>query len=162
MTGMEKDKAELASEIRDRMLSTGRTVSTAESCTGGRIASALTSVSGSSGYFQGGIVAYQNYVKTRFLSVPETMIEQCNVVSREVAEQMVRGACELFGTDYALASTGCTGEGTDGTPSGSIWIAFGNGSDVHSIHIGTDYGRERNTENAVMTILSEFLKYLES
>ena len=82
------------------------TVSTAESCTGGRIASAITARSGASRYFMGGLVAYQNEVKEQMLGVPAEMIERYGVVSRQVAEEMVKGACRLFHTDYALASTG--------------------------------------------------------
>ena len=82
------------------------TLSTAESCTGGRIAAAITAHSGASRYFQGGLVAYQNEVKEQLLGVPSEMIDRYGVVSRQVAEQMVRGACTLFHTDYALASTG--------------------------------------------------------
>ena len=90
------------------------TISTAESCTGGRIAAAITAHSGASNYFQGGLVAYQNEVKEQMLGVPKEMIDTYGVVSREVAEQMVKGACRLFHTDYAMASTGSTGSGVRG------------------------------------------------
>ena len=71
------------------------TISTAESCTGGRIAAAITAQSGASRYFEGGLVAYQNEVKVQMLGVPAEMIAEYGVVSREVAEQMVKGACRL-------------------------------------------------------------------
>ena len=99
----------LCQAIQERMLSRGLTLSTAESCTGGGMAAALTSVDGSSGYFQGGLVAYQNELKERFLGVSEADILRYDVVSRPVAEQMVRGACALFHTHCAIASTGYPG-----------------------------------------------------
>lgn len=113
----------LCQAIRDLMLARGLTLSCAESCTGGGVAAALTSVDGSSGYFQGGLVAYQNELKERFLGVSEADIRQFDVVSRPVVEQMVKGACALFHTDCALASTGYAGEGNGRIASGTIWIA---------------------------------------
>ena len=107
------------------------TISTAESCTGGRIAAAITARSGASRYFQGGVVAYQNEVKEQLLGVPPEMIEEYDVVSRPVAEQMVRGACRLFHSDYALASTGYA-EAWEGHEV-EIWVAWGSETDVHSI-----------------------------
>ena len=93
-------------------------LSTAESCTGGRIASSLTAVPGSSAYFIGSVVAYQNEVKERLLDVDSDDIDKYEVVSREVAISMVKGACRLFSSDYALASTGCAGpDGGDGRAS---------------------------------------------
>ena len=110
----------LCQAIQGLMLARGLTLSCAESCTGGGVAAALTSISGSSGYFQGGLVAYQNELKERFLGVSEADIRQFDVVSRPVVEQMVKGACTLFHTDCALASTGYAGEGNGRIASGTI------------------------------------------
>ncbi len=117
------------------------TISTAESCTGGRIAAAITAHSGASNYFQGGLVAYQNEVKEQMLGVPAEMIAEYGVVSREVAEQMVKGACHLFHTDYALA--------------------WGSEGDVHSMCLREDFGRVKNVEIATECVLDEFGKYLK-
>ena len=134
------------------------TLSTAESCTGGRIAAAITAHSGASRYFQGGLVAYQNEVKEQLLGVPSEMIDRYGVVSRQVAEQMVRGACTLFHTDYALASTGYAEpwQGHDV----EIWVAWGSADDVHSLCLTEDFGRVKNVELATQCVLDEFDKYL--
>lgn len=152
----------LSAEIRDTMTAHGRTVSTAESCTSGQISALLTAVSGSSGYFQGGITAYQNHLKTKFLGVSATDIEKYDVVSRQVVEQMVRGACRMFGTDYALASTGYADTGTDRIPSGTIWIAWGSCSEVHSLCLQNDCGREENTRAAAEMAVCEFAEWSKS
>ncbi|MBO7570166.1 MAG: CinA family protein [Bacteroidaceae bacterium] len=135
------------------------TISTAESCTGGRIASAITARSGASNYFQGGLVAYQNEVKEQMLGVPAEMIAEYGVVSREVAEQMVKGACRLFHTDYALASTGYA-EAWEGREV-EIWVAWGCEDDVHSMCLREDFGRVKNVEIATKCVLEEFGKYLK-
>ena len=136
------------------------TISTAESCTGGRIAAAITAHSGASNYFQGGLVAYQNEVKEKMLGVPEEMIAQYGVVSRQLAEQMVKGACDLFGTDYALASTGYA-EAWEGHDV-EIWVAWGSKGDVRSLCLREDFGRVKNVELATQCVLDEFQKYLKA
>ncbi len=151
---------ETATRIRDIAVKNGKTVSTAESCTSGQIAALLTSVSGSSNYFQGGLVAYQDSVKIKFLSVSEDDIRKYDVVSRQVAEQMVRGACRLFGTDYALASTGYADGGNGTIPSGTIWIAWGSAEDVYSLCLTDDNGRTANTHNAALCAIGKFLDYI--
>ena len=134
------------------------TISTAESCTGGRIAAAITAQSGASQYFQGGLVAYQNEVKEQLLGVPPAMIDTHGVVSRQVAEQMVRGACRLFRTDYALASTGYA-EAWEGHDV-EIWIAWGSPAEVHSLCLREDFGRVKNVELATQCVLDEFREFL--
>jgi len=150
----------LAQEILTRMVESGRTLSTAESCTSGRIAASLTQVSGSSDYFQGGLVAYQDSLKVRFLGVNQTDIDVYDVVSRPVVGQMVRGACELFHTDFAIASTGYAGEGAHGIPAGTIWIGWGSSNEVHSLCLNLHEGREQNTAQATTQALESFLRFL--
>lgn len=135
------------------------TISTAESCTGGRIASAITAHSGASRYFLGGLVAYQNEVKEQMLCVPHEMIERYGVVSREVAEQMVVGACHLFHSDYALASTGYA-EAWEGHEV-EIWVAWGSPDNVRSLCLTEDFGRVKNVEIATQCVLDEFNRYLK-
>ena len=156
---MYSDKAdiELAERLRKLMMEQGKTVATAESCTSGRIASTLTSVSGASDYFLGGLVAYQDEVKIAHLGVSAEMIAEHDVVSREVVEQMVKGACRFFGSDYALASTGYAGGGTETIPSGTIWIGWGSEKEVHSLKLSEDRGREENTSNAAKVAIRSFL-----
>ena len=134
-----------------------RTVSTAESCTGGRIAAAITAKSGASTYFAGGLVAYHDEVKEQQLGVPHEMIERYGVVSRQVAEEMVRGACRLFGTDCALASTGYAEEWEGHAV--EIWVAWGTADDVHSQCLREDYGRVKNVEVATQLVLDKYAAY---
>lgn len=140
--------------LRDILVKRGWTVSTAESCTGGRIASLMTEVSGSSKFYQGGIVAYQNDVKSRELGVPVEMIEQYDVVSEPVVKAMVQGACRKFSTTFALASTGYA-EGWEGHDM-EIWIAWGTMEDVHTLHLTEDHGRIANVEEAARRVVKEF------
>ena len=102
------------------------TVSTAESCTGGKIASLITSVPGSSGWFRGAVVAYDNSIKTGVLGVSKETLRIYGAVSAETAGEMARGARRLMGTDYAVAVTGIAGPtgGTADKPVGTVWIAI--------------------------------------
>ena len=149
-----------AENIRAWMVAHGKTLSTAESCTSGRIAAKLTSLSGASEYFQGGLVAYQDELKIRFLGVSADTIRQHDVVSREVVEQMVRGSIDLFHTDYAIASTGYTGSGANGIAAGTVWLGWGSKDDVHTDCLSGDLGREENTERAARTAIERFEKFV--
>jgi nicotinamide-nucleotide amidase len=102
-----------------------KTVSTAESCTGGEIAHLLTSVPGSSAYYKGSVVAYANSIKTQLLGVQEFIIDRYGAVSEQAIKEMATGARSLFKTDYAVATSGIAGPdgGTDLKPVGTIWIA---------------------------------------
>ena len=103
----------------------GMTVGVAESCTGGFLASLFTSQPGSSAYFYGGIVSYDNSVKMNVLGVSKDVLDTCGAVSRECAEQMAAGARKVLGTDYAIATTGIAGPdgGTPEKPAGTVWVA---------------------------------------
>jgi nicotinamide-nucleotide amidase len=100
-------------------------LSTAESCTGGEIAHLLTTIPGSSNYYIGSVVAYDNSVKSRLLKVKEEAIIKYGAVSEEVVREMAEGAREIFGTDFALATSGIAGPGggTDSKPVGTLWMA---------------------------------------
>ena len=106
-----------------------RTISTAESCTGGSIAQLLTSVSGSSAYFVGSVVAYATEVKTNVLQVNKALIEDKTVVSEEVAVAMAKGAIKKLKSSLAIATTGVAGpnKGEDGKAVGTAWIAVTDG-----------------------------------
>ncbi len=104
----------------------GRTIATAESCTGGLIAARITGVSGSSAYFEGGIVSYSNAAKHRLLGVPTLMLERHGAVSVDVALAMARGVRRKLGTDIGIASTGIAGPtgATPTKPVGLVYIAL--------------------------------------
>jgi len=114
-------------EVVGKLLNDNKlTVSTAESCTGGKIASLITSVPGSSGWFRGSVVAYDNSIKTGILGVNKETLKLYGAVSAETAGEMARGARRLMGTDYSVAVTGIAGPtgGTAEKPVGTVWIAI--------------------------------------
>ena len=102
----------------------GRTLATAESCTGGMIGAGLTSVPGSSNIYKGGIISYTNEVKQRLLGVPKGLLDREGAVSAPVAEAMALGACKALCADYAVSVTGLAGPGGDdyGNPVGTVYI----------------------------------------
>jgi nicotinamide-nucleotide amidase len=108
------------------LLKAKATVATAESCTGGRITHRITSVSGSSAYFKGGVVAYSNEVKVNVLGVNPAVLEKFGAVSGEVAMQMAEGARRVLNADYAIATTGVAGPagGTADKPVGLCWFGI--------------------------------------
>ncbi len=103
-----------------------KTVATAESCTGGLIADRLTDIPGSSTYFMGGIVAYNNTIKIEHLGVDKELIDNKGAVSQEVAVAMARGICKLFKTDLGLAVTGIAGPGGGSRekPVGTVYFSI--------------------------------------
>ena len=115
----------LQSTVGNTLKERSMTVGVAESCTGGFLASLFTSQPGSSAYFYGGIVSYDNSVKTNVLGVSKDVLDTCGAVSRECAEQMAAGARRVLGTDYAIATTGIAGPdgGTPEKPAGTVWVA---------------------------------------
>lgn len=123
---VEEDRA-IEERIGDILREKGWMMGTAESCTGGRIASMITSVAGSSAYFAGGVVSYSNEVKHQVLGVSEKVLEEHGAVSRPVVEQMVAGAIRVLGCDCAVATSGIAGPGggTPEKPVGTVWIAAG-------------------------------------
>jgi nicotinamide-nucleotide amidase len=103
-----------------------KTVSTAESCTGGEIAHLLTSVPGSSEYYKGSVIAYSNSVKTQLLGVQDYILTRYGAVSENTVKEMAAGARSLLKTDYTIATSGIAGPdgGTDLKPMGTVWIAI--------------------------------------
>ena len=116
--------AGLASELQAMCTDGGWTVATAESCTGGLIAHAITEIAGSSAYFRGGVIAYSNDVKERELGVPAEMLEAHGAVSAQVARAMANGVRDSLGVDLAVSVTGIAGPdgGTDAKPVGLTYI----------------------------------------
>lgn len=122
----------LAAELGRRLERAGEQVCTAESCTGGGIAEAITRIAGSSAWFEAGYVTYSNRQKTAQLGVPEACFEQVGAVSREVVEAMVRGARQRSGARYAVAVSGVAGPGggSPEKPVGTVWLAWADGERV--------------------------------
>ncbi|MEY8706978.1 competence/damage-inducible protein A [Bacteroides faecichinchillae] len=139
------------------------TVSTAESCTGGSIAARLTSISGSSEYFNGGIVAYSNDVKMGLLHVSSETLAQHGAVSEETVIEMVKGAMKALKTDCAVATSGIAGPngGTPEKPVGTVWIAAGYKNEIRTYKQETNRGRAMNIERAgnnALLMLRDLLK----
>ncbi len=104
----------------------GRTIATAESCTGGMIGAAITAVPGASKVYKGGIISYTNEVKERCLGVDPGVLEQYGAVSGQVAGAMASGARRVLGSDVAVSVTGLAGPGGDGRgePVGTVFIGY--------------------------------------
>ena len=104
----------------------GRRLATAESLTGGGVGQAITSVSGASAVFAGGVISYTNEVKNRVLGVPMEALNTCGAVSAPVAKAMAQGARQVIGADVAVAVTGLAGPDGDefGTPVGTVFIGY--------------------------------------
>lgn len=124
------------------------TLAVAESCTGGYLGHLITTVPGSSAYFEGGVQAYNNNVKKQLLQVPADLIEQHGAVSAEVAAAMAQGVKKLLNTDVALAITGIAGPdgGTPQKPVGTVYIAVTdkNGTESRHFNFGWRGGRQKN------------------
>lgn len=134
----------------------GKTMATAESCTGGSIAQLITSNAGSSAYFKGGVVAYSNEIKHQLLAVPMDIIERHGAVSEEVAERMAIGARAALNSDFAVATTGIAGPdgGSDEKPVGTVWIAVAGPAGILSKKYVFKHNRERNIIRSTHTALN--------
>ena len=153
----------ISKEIQQCLYDNGKTLGTAESCTGGRIAEAIIAVPGASNYFKGGIICYTNEVKENLLNVDHQTLEEKTAVSEEVAVQMVQGACKVLNVDFAIAATGIAGPGggTPEIPVGTIWLAYGGGDDIRTLKLTEDEGRDINLAIATRKALKLFLSYLQ-
>lgn len=135
------------------LVEAGRTIATAESCTGGLIAERLTDVPGSSRYFLGGVVSYSNDAKSALLGVSAALIERDGAVSESVVRAMAEGARSRFGSDFALATSGISGPdgGTPTKPVGLVWIALADAGGTHadSFVFSVDRTRHRSLTSQV-------------
>ncbi|MBO5427142.1 MAG: CinA family protein [Prevotella sp.] len=160
---MEFGNKVLSKELLSLLYESDKTVGTAESCTAGGIASAITMVPGASNYFKGGVVSYWDDVKVNVLGVDADIIEEKTAVCEEVAKQMVAGAINALGVDYAVASTGFAGPGSEGDiPVGTIWIACGNKDEQITLQLTDDEGRDENIGKAVMEALKLLLDFVSA
>jgi nicotinamide-nucleotide amidase len=140
----------------------GKTMGTAESCTGGYIAHLITAVAGSSAYYKGSVVAYAYETKEQVLKVsPDTLAEK-GAVSEETVRQMVQGALLTLNTDYVLATSGIMGPdgGTPDKPVGTVWVAVGNRERIETQLFNFRFDRQRNIEmtaNNALNLLRKFI-----
>ena len=139
----------------------GKTLATAESCTGGAIGAALTAVPGSSEVYRGGIISYCNEIKHRLLGVEDALLERHGAVSAPVAEAMAVGAKKVLQTNVALSVTGLAGPGGDdfGNPVGTVFIGYADDfhREVREFHFSGN--REEIRQQAVDSALAMILEY---
>lgn len=154
----------LSQEVIVTLTNLGRTVCTVESCTGGLIGGALTSISGSSSVVYGGFITYANEAKTAMVGVPNSLIMSKGAVSEEVARAMAEGGRKVGGTDYALAVTGVAGPtgGTEEKPVGLVHfgLATPNGV-VHEAHRFGAIGRDEVRQATVRVALNMLIKAVQ-
>ena len=133
----------------------GKTIATAESCTGGTIASLLASVPGASNYFKGSVVSYATETKIAILGIPEELISKYSVVSSEVVSAMALSVKELMKTDYAIATTGNAGptKGDGNAEIGSVFIALATPNEVIVEEHNFGQPREKVIDRAVFKSL---------
>ncbi|ACO79998.1 CinA-related protein [Azotobacter vinelandii CA] len=129
------DITRLAVELGESLRALGAQASTAESCTGGGIAEAITRIPGSSAWFEAGYVTYSDRQKNVQLGVPSELLERFGAVSREVVEVMARGAQARSGARYAVAVSGVAGPdgGSPETPVGTVWLAWADGERLFAV-----------------------------
>ena len=143
----------LSKEIQELLYDTEKTVGTAESCTGGRIAESIMAVPGASNYFKGGIICYTDDIKENLLGVSHDLLPK----------EMVKGAIDTLRVDYALVATGIAGPGggTPEIPVGTIWLGYGSKDDIRTYKLTEDFGRDINLSiatNQGLRLLLDFLK----
>lgn len=134
-------------------------LSTAESCTAGNVAAIITAVPGSSHFYKGGIVAYANELKQNILQVKAETLETYGAVSEETVIEMVKGAMQVFNTDFAVATSGIAGPagGTPEKPVGTIWVAAGCKDKIVTAKLTEDNGRDKNIQSATKKTLQLLL-----
>lgn len=149
----------LCSEVLNKL--EGKTLVTAESCTGGGIGAALTAISGSSRVYKGGIICYTDEIKITQLSVAQQIIDRFGAVSAEVAEAMASGARKKLSADVAVSVTGLAGPGGDafGNPIGTVYIGYSDEKKFFSKHFlftgDREAVRNKTIEAALKLVLSE-------
>ena len=149
--------------LNEELIKNKKTVSVAESCTGGYISHLITSISGSSKCFMGGVVAYDNQIKENILGVPLNSLINYGAVSEKVAEEMALGVQLKFKTDYAISVSGIAGPdgGTEDKPVGTTWIAVsGPGRKVFAKKFLFGEHRGRNIRKAALTAMNLLRKEL--
>jgi nicotinamide-nucleotide amidase len=144
------------------LVAKGKTLATAESCTGGYIAHLITSIAGSSHYYKGSVVSYDNEVKINTLHVAAETLKSDGAVSEATVRQMVRGALTLLDTDFAIATSGIMGPdgGTPEKPVGTVWVAVANRQNILTQKFSFRFDRARNIELTATNALNLLRKFV--
>lgn len=151
---------QLAVQLGERLSGLNAQVATAESCTGGGIAEAITRIPGSSAWFEAGYITYSNAQKTAQLGVSPLLFGRVGAVSREVVEAMVQGAQVRSGARFAVAVSGVAGPdgGSPDKPVGTVWLAWGDGARVLAQRLQFDGDRLQVRQQAVGAALAGLLQ----
>ncbi|MBX3253619.1 MAG: CinA family nicotinamide mononucleotide deamidase-related protein [Chitinophagaceae bacterium] len=154
----------LQQAIGNMLSKTGKTLATAESCTGGYIAHLITAIAGSSAWYKGSIVSYGNEIKEKLLNVSGDTLAAVGAVSEATVQQMLTGALIQLNTDYAVATSGIMGPGggTADKPVGTVWIAAGSRQQVFTEKFSFRYDRKRNIEMTANFALNMLLKVIRN
>ena len=157
-----EDLESLPELVAKKMKAKGATLSTAESCTGGTIASKLTALAGASEYFRGGVVAYSNKVKECALGVSHETLVRHDAVSEETVREMVTGVRERLDADYAVATTGVAGPGggTPEKPVGTVWIAVASKDTIRTELLHLTGRREQIIERTCNAVFAALIRML--
>lgn len=138
-------------------------LATAESCTGGGVAKALTEMAGSSAWFGYGLVTYSNQAKQQLLGVQESTLQAFGAVSEQVVKEMVAGACRTSGADFAVATSGVAGPGGGSAdkPVGTVWLAWGSLQEQQACCCYFSGDRHAIREASIQAVLEQLLNFLE-
>lgn len=162
--GSESPVGPAVRELHRRLVNGGTTLATAESCTGGLLAAAITDHPGSSAYFRGAVVAYSNEIKERLLGVPSELLQRYGAVSAEVAQAMAEGARRRLGTDLAVSVTGIAGPDADETekPVGLVHLWFDGPGGGEGRRFVFDGDRWENRRRSVAEALELLLAHVKA
>lgn len=157
-----EDRESLQEIAAEALRQHGRTLSSAESCTGGAIASRLTAMPGASQYFKGGVVAYSNELKRQMLNVKAETLEKHGAVSEETVREMVEGVRNVCRTDFAVATTGIAGPdgGTPDKPVGTVWIGVASEKRTVTKLLHFSDQRAQVIERTCNQVFSELIKLI--
>lgn len=160
---MTNDIIDLAAKVGRALQDKGLLLATAESCTGGGVAQAITEVPGSTGWFECGFVPYSNQSKSEMLDVPAALIAQLGSVSEEVAAEMARGALANTVADVAVSTTGIAGPtgAVPGKPVGTVCFGWARGDQVHTERLVFSGDRQAVREQTVCHALQGLLRFIE-
>jgi len=157
------DIIDLAARVGQALQAKGLLLATAESCTGGGVAQAITEIAGSTGWFDCGFITYSNASKTELLDVPAALIAQMGTVSEEVAAAMATGALACSNAHVALSTTGIAGPtgAVPGKPVGTVCFGWARGDSIHTERLVFAGDRRSVREQTVVHALQGLLRFIE-
>ncbi|MDP3671450.1 MAG: CinA family protein [Telluria sp.] len=160
---MTNDIIDLAARVGQALQAKGLLLATAESCTGGGVAQAITEIAGSTGWFDCGFITYSNASKTELLDVPAALIAQMGTVSEEVAAAMATGALACSNAHVALSTTGIAGPtgAVPGKPVGTVCFGWARGDSIHTERLVFAGDRRSVREQTVVHALQGLLRFIE-